>query len=260
MKWLFVVAAGLSLGAVACGSAAVSPVSQETPEVETPVATATAVPETPVIEAPEPTPTEAPDAEAVSLEGAFSYYEMSDYLDAIAPMVAQFYEEEYPDIPDPNLVFIPSGRVARGYCGYSDSSAYEYCGASNTIYVGQDLLWAFYDEAGDAAPAIALAHEWGHHVQNYRGVPFARTASQSVSFENQADCLSGAWARYADEQGWLETEDDLDDVGRLMQFIGSAETSRRDHGTTAERSAAFQSAYSEGAKACNAFFPDEPVA
>jgi predicted metalloprotease len=259
MKLLFIIAAGLSLSAVACASAGVSSVAETTPVVEAP-AVATTEPVTPVAEAPLPTPTTVPDAKPVSLEGAFTYYEMSDYLDAIAPMVAQFYEEEYPDIPDPKLVYIPSGRATRGACGYSDSTAYEYCSGSGTIYVGQDLLWAFYDDAGDAAPAIALAHEWGHHIQNYRGVPFANTAAKSVEFENQADCLSGAWARYADEQGWLETEDDLDDVGRLMQFIGSSETSRRDHGTTAERSAAFESAYEDGATACNAFFPDEPVA
>jgi predicted metalloprotease len=249
VKLIFVLVASLSLSAVACGSQAVSPVSESADTVGTPVPQAT-----------QPAPTATPEAAPVSLEGAFGYSGMADYLDTIAPMVAQFYEAEYPSIPDPHLVFIPSGRAARGSCGISDSAAYEYCSANQTINVGQDLLWTFYQQAGDAAPAIALAHEWGHHIQNYRSVPFATTAAQSVEFENQADCLSGAWARYAGQQGWLETEDDLQDVSTLMQFIGSSETSRRDHGTTAERSAAFQSAYAGGATVCNAYFPDEPVA
>jgi len=247
MKLLpLIVIAALSAAAIACGPSRESSLSQAPVATETPVLVATATP--------------VPQAEPVSLEGAFSYDQMPDYLDAIAPMIAQFFEEDYADIPDPRLVYIPSGRYTRGACGASDSSAYEYCAGNRTIYVGQDLLWAFYRQAGDAAPAIALAHEWGHHVQYYRGVPYGRTAAESVDFENQADCLSGAWAKYADEQGWLEREDDLQDVGTLMRFIGSAETSRRDHGTTAERSDAFQRAYASGAEACNAYFPDEPVA
>lgn len=253
MKLLPLIAiAALTAGAVACAAPRESSLSQAPAATQTPAA----------IEAPAPTATATPtpEAERVSLEGAFSYGQMPDYLDAIAPMIAQFYETEYTDIPDPHLVYIPSGRYTRGACGISDSTAYEYCAGNGTIYVGQDLLWAFYQKAGDAAPAIALAHEWGHHVQYYRGVPYGRTAAESVDFENQADCLSGAWAQYADEQGWLEREDDLADVETLMQFIGSAETSRRDHGTTAERADAFQRAFASGAGACNAYFPDEPVA
>ena len=247
MKLLpLIVIAALSVAAVACGPGRAPSVAEPPTATETP--------------APGPTATATPDAERVSLEGAFSYGGMADYLAAIEPMVTQFHREQYPGIPDPRLVYIPSDRVARGACGYSDSWDYSYCAASQTVNVGQDMLWAFYRQAGDAAPAIALAHEWGHHVQYYRGVPFGRTASESVDFENQADCLSGAWARYADEQGWLEREDDLEDVGTLMQLIGSAETSRRDHGTTAERTEAFQLAYAGGAEACNAYFPDEPVA
>ena len=131
--------------------------------------------------------------------------------------------------------------------------------ATETIYIGQDLLWAFYKQAGDAAPALALAHEWGHHLQLMLNVPFAETNADSIKFENQADCIAGAWAQYADQKGWLEREDDLKDVTTLMRLIGSAEGSRRDHGTTAERQAAFEKSYAGGVKACNAYFPDEPV-
>jgi len=244
---VFVLVAALSAAAVACAPAREAPVTESPPP---PAETSSAA----------PTATPAAEAEPVSLEGAFTYGEMPAYLDAVAPMVVQFYREQYADIPDPRLVYIASGRIARGGCGSLRSDAFAYCAAGQTVYVGQDLLWAFYRQAGDTAPAIALAHEWGHHVQYYRGVPYGRTAAESVDFENQADCLSGAWARYADEQGWLETEDDLADVETLMRFIGSAESSRRDHGTTAERAEAFQLAYAGGAPACNAFFPDEPVA
>ncbi len=202
----------------------------------TPAATATAVP------SPAASASSSSICGGGSLEGCFTYSQMDQYLGAIEPMVAQFFETSYPSVPLPRVAYIPSGRMAREACGYGDSDAYEYCSADGTIYIGQDLLWAFYKQAGDAAPAIGLAHEWGHHLQAELGVPSARTAAQSVTYENQADCISGAWARYAGEQGWLEPKDDLQDVQTLLQDIGSREGPGRDHGTTAEREQAFNSA------------------
>jgi predicted metalloprotease len=211
---------------------------------------------------PVSTPTPAPAASSIcgggSLEGCFSYGQMDDYLDAITPMVEQFFEASYPNIPSPRVAFIPAGRAAREACGVGDSDAYEYCPGDETIYIGQDLLWAFYKQAGDAAPAIGLAHEWGHHLQSELEVPSARTASQSVTYENQADCIAGAWARYAGEQGWLE-KDDLQDVQTLLQEIGSREGPGRDHGTTAEREQAFNIAFDGGIAACDSFFPNNPI-
>jgi hypothetical protein len=246
MKILLAFALTITLVVAGCSFSERSAVSETAPPVE------------PTVAAPAPTP--EPEEPAQSLEGRFSYAEMEQYLDAIAPMVAQFFQEQYPRLPEARLVYIPGDRVARTACGASDGGAYEYCGANQTIYVGQDLLWAFYRQAGDAAPALALAHEWGHHVQVMLGVPFARTAAQSVNFENQADCFSGAWARYAEAQGWLETEDDLRDINVLMRLIGSAESSRRDHGTVEERTAAFEEAYAGGLKVCNGYYPNDPVA
>jgi predicted metalloprotease len=216
----------------------------------------------PAATAPAPSQTSAAAARCGgSLEGCFSYAEMDDYLDAIVPMVAQFFETAYPDVAGPrDIVYIPHGRAAASCGGYSDSMAYEYCTANQTIYVGQDLLWSFYRQAGDAAPAIGLAHEWGHHLQYMLNVPLARTASQSIKFENQADCISGAWARYADEQGWLETDDDIADIEVLLEAIGSSESSARDHGTPSERADAFYRAYEKGIEACNAYFPASPIA
>jgi hypothetical protein len=45
-----------------------------------------------------------------------------------------------------------------------------------------------------------------------------------------------------------------------MRLIGSRESSQRDHGTVSERTAAFEKAYVGGLKACNAYFPNDPVA
>jgi hypothetical protein len=252
---LLVVATVLSIFLGACTALDISDeASTAAPDTSTPATAPTA----------SPTP-DAGDAASQrcgggSLEGCFTYYEMDEYLDAVMPMVAQFFEETYERVPAPrDIVYIPSGRVARTACGTSNSYAYEYCPANRSIYIGQNLLWQFYAGAGDAAPAVGLAHEWGHHLQTMMGVqPVSR--SEAIEFENQADCVSGAWAKYASEQGWLEADDDLRDVTRLLDAIGSAEGPGRDHGTAQEREAAFETAYAKGIKACNAFFPDSPLA
>jgi hypothetical protein len=230
----------------------------EAPAATTVAATETREPEP--TSTPEPAETAAEDPCGGSLEGCFTYDEMDEYVDAVIPMVAQYFETAYEGVPAPrDIVYIPNGYSARSYCGVSTSEAYEYCTGDQTIYVGQDLIWAFYRHAGDAAPAVALAHEWGHHLQYMLDVPFARTQSQAIAFENQADCVSGAWASYADEQSWLETEDDVGDVETLLQLIGSRESRARDHGTSAERAEAFESGFDQGIESCNAYFPDSPI-
>ena len=258
---LLAVALAITFGLSACGGAPLDG-GDASSQVGTTVTTRSSSNATTATE-PTATPaaaeTTSDDPCAGSLEGCFDYSQMDQYLSDIVPMVQQYFESSYSAISDPEVVYIPHGRVARTYCGVSDSEAYEYCTGNQTIYVGQDLIWAFYEQAGDAAPAVALAHEWGHHLQSMLGVPAARTQAQAIAFENQADCISGAWAQYADEQGWLETNDDLGDIETLLQLIGSRESRARDHGTTAERTEAFQLSFEGGIAACNAYFPDSPV-
>ena len=205
--------------------------------------------------APQPTAT----AQAASLEDRFSFETLGAFLSTVEPMVARFFETQFPDLPGPrSIVFVPRGGASSSPCGYHDSEAYEYCPAGQSIYFGQDILWAFYG-IGDAGPVVALAHEWGHHLQALRRVTPPRTPAQSVNYESQADCIAGAWTKYAGGQGWLELPDDLDDVGGLLQAIGSRETSRRDHGTATERANAFQLGYRDGSKGCNSFSPSTPL-
>jgi predicted metalloprotease len=139
------------------------------------------------------------------------------------------------------------------------SESYEYCGVDQTIYVGQDMLWLFYTRTGDAGPAVGLAHEYGHHIQQQARVPLPRTAEQAIRHENQADCIAGAWTRYTDEQGWLEYPDDIADIESLFPLIGSAEGSDRDHGTPQERYEAFRLGFEGDIQACNAFSPSAPL-
>jgi predicted metalloprotease len=177
-----------------------------------------------------------------SLEGRFSRDTMDQYVEAVVPMIRQWLNETWPQLPVPQVVYVPadargaescldgSGRAA----SYS-STSFEYCGADGTVYLGQDMLWDFYRRTGDAGPAVGMAHEFGHHLQQELGVPSPRTATQSTRHEDQADCLAGAWTKYTDEQGWLEYPDDVADINALFPLIGSAEGPGRDHGTTSER-------------------------
>lgn len=100
-----------------------------------------------------------------------------------------------------------------------------YCPRDQTVYM--DL--SFFEELnrrfgapgtggpGEFALAYVVAHEFGHHVQNVRGINEAVRREQkddpsqanelSVRLELQADCLAGIWAHTAFEDGLLEPGD-----------------------------------------------------
>ena len=254
---LIVVVVVMAMVAVGCGSEAATKPSGPSAAASDASGQASSGPAAASAPAPASQESRCPNG---SLEGCFDYAGMAAYLQTVRPLVTQFFAEKYPKLPAPrDVVFIPARRYISGVCGLSDSAAYEYCPADGRVFIGQDLLWSFYRRQGDAAPVVALAHEFGHHVQVMQRVPNPRSAAQSVVFENQADCIAGAFAQYADQKGWLE-KDDLGDVEGLMQAVGSRESRYRDHGTVAERTLAFESGFKSGVKACNSYFPSTPVA
>ena len=190
---------------------------------------------------------------------------MAAYANVIIPMVEKFFSVEYARMRALRAyVYIAGGQVARIGCVDSvgshlvDSSAYEYCPVDRKIYLGQDTLWLLYHGAGDAAPVVGLAHEWGHNVQDAVGVPEPRTSGAKVRYENQADCVSGAWLRFADRRGWLEPED-VGSVRRYLRLIASAESASRDHGDLAERAAALRRGVGRGLSSCNRYYPRTPL-
>ncbi|WP_344075673.1 neutral zinc metallopeptidase [Luedemannella helvata] len=205
--------------------------------------------------------------ETQSLEGAFRYETMDDYVNAVLPMIREWHEGTWPDLPEPRRVtYVPNGASGPEGCqdregnqaSYS-SESYEYCGGDQMIYVGQDLLWALYDRAGDAGPAVGLAHEWAHHIQSVVGVTAPQSAEASIQLENQADCIAGAWVLFTKDKGYLELPDDIEDIEQLFPLIASAESADRDHGTLQEREESFNLGYTKGLPACDRFFPDTPV-
>ena len=179
----------------------------------------------------------SPACQPPDLENCYGYEDMQAYLDQIIPLVEQFSDTAYTDMPHPaEYIYVPEGATGPTECtdGYTDES-YMYCPVDQTIYTGQRALWRYYSNLGDAAPATGFAHEWGHHVQTMVGVPPAQTPVGQISRENQADCIAGAWVAYADEQGWLNYPDDLNDIDALLAAIARDEPGRS-HGDLGERS------------------------
>lgn len=86
-----------------------------------------------------------------------------------------------------------------------------YCPPDRTIYLVPQFLQDQERQFGDYAPIAVLSHEWGHHIQNLLGIK----GPTSKAFELQADCLMGAFTRYADERGLL-------DYGDFLEALSSA--------------------------------------
>lgn len=210
---------------------------------------------------PQPSP---PACSPPSLAHCYTKATMRNYIDRVLPMVTQFFRAEYKAMPEPShYYFIAEGQRIRAACqngddDYLDANVYAYCPADHNIYLGQAMVWRFYNEDGDVAPVIGLAHEWGHNIQSRAGVPMPANNIESVKYENQADCVAGAWIQYADQQKWLESED-YSSITKLVKDIASAESADRDHGNLEERNNAMSLGIRNGLPACNKFYPATPI-
>jgi predicted metalloprotease len=201
-------------------------------------------------------------------EGCHTYDDMETYLTHILALVSPMFDQVYGSANRPShFYYIATGRVGTTACPAPgntlapyDSSSYLYCGIDQAIYTGQDQLWQFYAGLGDAAPAVGYAHEWGHHIQTIMEVPWPRNQQEAIQRENQADCIAGAWVKYAHKSGYLEYPADMGDIERLLQTIASAESNiYRTHGTQEERRYAVEYGYFYGLRGCNQYFPNTPI-
>jgi len=153
-----------------------------------------------------------------------------------------------------------------------------YCPGDNKAYL-DTAFFVTLDErlgaGGDFAAAYLVAHEVAHHVQNELGIlgQANRLRTQvseresniiSVQIELQADCLSGIWARYAQERfNSLESGDIAEAMNAAAQ-IGDDTLQRNagrtvqphtfTHGTSEQRQRWFQTGYDNPQiTACNTF-------
>jgi hypothetical protein len=201
-----------------------------------------------------------------SLRGCFTENDMVVYYEYVLPFIDPFYESTWPSVPLPaHVYFLPDGVTMQEACedpngnDIADDMSYAYCPADDNVYIGQQLAWELYSEAGDVAPAIGIAHEFGHNVQTHVGVPVPRSDAQTLVHENQADCVAGAWLGYANNHRLL-LQSDVPVIQRMIELIASSENDpNRTHGDFQERGHAIQTGGEQGISACNSYYPSNPI-
>jgi len=169
------------------------------------------------------------------------------------------------------------------FAGYPErSSPIPGCGEPATSYDDLQLFVAFYcplddfivyddgeegllatlaDEFGPATIGIVLAHEYGHALQERTGA--LRLNIPTVTTEQQADCVAGAWAGRAASgaaQGLPFTDDDvragLISMIRVQDPVGLDPTDPGGHGSGFDRVGAFQVGFNEGLGRCAGLIDD----
>lgn len=202
-------------------------------------------------------------------EGCFTKSsDMYYFLNTGVELIHRFGASEFPTVDtSAKWLFVRTGATgdegctdgAGGRARYNDKS-YEYCPSDRRVYVGEQSMWRYYTDHGDAAPIVGLAHEWGHHLQNLAGIVVRADHQREdiLAQEIQADCVAGAWGGWANRQGIMDAEDDLKDVGSLMRVIADFGPTRQ-HGDLDERIEAFSTGYAQGVTACNKYVPHAPL-
>lgn len=148
----------------------------------------------------------------------------------------------------PGVEAIESNRATE--CGvFSPWIVAGYCPLDGTIYYSAPLAAEIAASGDGFALTTIIAHEWGHHAQFLLGqfdVP-------SFALEQQADCLSGAYAQDAAARGAIDTGEVVEAV-RVAALSGDASWLPQDapgaHGSGPQRANAFMDGYVGGIGGC----------
>jgi len=188
----------------------------------------------------------------------------------------KLYADEGRAYVQPKLVLF-RGSVQSG-CGYADAQVGPfYCPVDQKVYLDLsffDELSARHNAPGDFAQAYVIAHEIGHHVQNFEGtLDKAHRAQQSalgkananatqVKVELQADCYAGIWAHHTQKSRAILEEGDIEEALNAASQIGDDTLQKQaqgyvvpdafTHGSSAQRMEWFKRGYDKGTLgACN---------
>jgi len=176
---------------------------------------------------------------------------VADWMHTVNGDVASYWQEQFNNAGygyDVHTEFI-FDRTSPSPCGQaSPRTGPFYCTLNDGIY----LPVAFFDRVaqpfGDAATAIVIAHENGHHIQDLLGLSDQPLTSAQI--ELQADCLAGVWAKTVFDRGLLE-EGDIGEILGLVELSGDAPgtpiTAQGAHGNSALRQQFFAQGYDGGA-------------
>ena len=157
-----------------------------------------------------------------------SYWAENAYLEGIG------YQEA------PTTLFDDAVSTA---CGFATADVGPfYCPVDASVYLDltffEDLRTLLGAEGGPMAQAYVVAHEYGHHVQDLRGVLDAGSrdtgaGSRAVAIELQADCYAGAWAAHAADTGFLQPPS-RDEVAIALDAAAAVGDDRIQRRTTGE--------------------------
>jgi hypothetical protein len=262
------------------------------PAAESTAATGTASPDSTASATPSPAPTTtAPEPPPTTLKAAVpappeklaanraslycpkgattgcrSYADMAGYFDDLLAVLTPMFDEKYGVANRPAAFnYVAAGLTGPTPCVQDDgtpdaytSTDHSYCSADRAIYTGQDALWVLYNGVGLAAPAVAYAHEWGHHIQTFMQVEEPETPAENAVLEKQADCVAGAWAQHAAQAGNLNYPADLGDLNAVMAAVAPPDPGEEAI-PVAVRVAALQLGYTGGRTGCNSFLPETPI-
>ncbi len=96
-----------------------------------------------------------------------------------------------------------------------------------------------------------LSHEWGHHAEYI--LDMYNGENYNIDLELASDCFAGAFARWSNEQGYLEPGD-INEARAIIVDGGDHPAVPWDdplaHGTAAERLTAYDNGLNNGTDAC----------
>ena len=164
------------------------------------------------------------------------------------------------------------GPGVRTACGVVTANNAAYCPRVNTIYFDEVFVAGMAKRAasqlgtdGDMAGVGVIAHEMGHAV----AIQLGNMSRYTYQNEKTADCLAGAFARQAQEDGSLESGDVEEALFGMAsaadptpELTGDRRVDRAilvraaamGHGTEAQRTGNFRAGLEGGAGACLAEF------
>ncbi|MCE6952867.1 neutral zinc metallopeptidase [Cereibacter sphaeroides] len=176
-------------------------------------------------------------------------------------------------------VLVLFSEATRSPCGgASGATGPFYCPLDRKAYLDTAFFATMERQlgaSGDFAAAYVVAHEIGHHVQNELGIleeantlragmSEADSNAVSVRIELQADCLSGIWARRAEQRFGSLEPGDVEEAMNAARQIGDDTLQRNagqrpmphtfTHGTSEQRVRWFERGYVSGDLAdCDSF-------
>jgi predicted metalloprotease len=222
---------------------------------------------------------EPPAARVVSAIGAVPYPNQGDYHKLLRATIANlqaYWAQAFPQVYGATYTPVSQFVAATPTTKIPDCEGHQetyqkdvkgnafYCFGSNFItYDDQNLFPYLAQHFGNFAPALVLAHEWGHAIQDRAGID--RNNEPTILIELQADCFAGSWVQriaHGQSKTVKFAPGDLDAaLAAYLTFrdpVGSSANDQQAHGDAFDRVNAFQTGFDGGATACKPFFDNPP--